>query len=181
MTTTQTTAGQALTSGAFYMAVTNTDGSVHEGICTEAQAARSLATATRRGYFVEVLPNGGANIVRHVPGRGRHVVTLTPTRKAQKLTPTVRFDLKLIASRHRSDFDPETGRIKAGYVNSIPPGASALLMGRGLVTLTGTAVTVSLSARLAMLAQDNRPVPWSYEPSAGELNDVCAVYREGAA
>ena len=177
MTTTQNTAGQALASGTFYMTVTNTDGSVHEGICIEAQAARSLATATRRGYFVEVLPDGGANIVRHVPGRGRHMVTLTPTRKARKLTPTARFDLKLIETRHRSDFDPETGRIKAGYVNSIPPAASALLMGRGLVTLTDATVAVSLSARLAMLAQNNRPVPWSYKPSAGELNDICAIYR----
>jgi len=178
MTTTQNAAGHALTPATFIMTVTHSDGSVYEGPCTDAQAARSLATATRRGYGVEVLPNGGANIVRHVPGRGRHVVTLAPGRNARKLTATVRFDLALIASRHRSDFDPETGRIKAGYVNSIPPGASALLRGRGLVTLVGTSVTVSLSARLAMLAQDNRPIPWSYKPSAGELNDLCTIYRK---
>ena len=181
MTTTQNTAGRALPSGTFYMTVIQSDGSVQEGICTEAQAARSLATAARRGYDIEVLPNGGANIGRKIPGVGRHVVKLAPVRKAGKLTPTMRQDLALIASRHRSDFVPETGRIKAGYVNSIPPAASASLMARGLVTLTGTAISVSLSARLAMLAQDNRPMPWSYAPSTSELGDVCAIYREGAA
>ena len=178
MTSTTEHTAQALTSGTFYMTVTQSDGSVQEGICTEAQAARSLATAVRRGYFVEVLPNGGANIVRHVPGRGRHVVTLTPTRKARKLTPTARFDLKLIETRHRSDFDPETGRIKAGYVNSIPPAASALLMARGLVTVTGTSVTVSLSARLAMLAQDHRTEtgePRGYHREVG----VIGPWRKG--
>jgi hypothetical protein len=156
----------------FYMTVTSTDGTVSKGTCTEAQAARSLATAARRGYGVEVLPNGGASIRRTVPGRGDHWVSLVPVRYAGKLTPTMRHDLALIASRHRSDFVPGTGRIKAGYVNSIPPGASSLLMGRALVTLAGTAVTVSLSARLAMLAQDNRPIPWAYKPTAAELSDV---------
>jgi hypothetical protein len=172
MTSTTEHTAPVLTSGAFLMTVTNTDGSVHEGICTEAQAARSLATAARRGYSVEVLPNGGASIMRKL-GTGYHAVRLTPARYAGKLTATVRQDLALIASRHRSDFDPATGRIKAGYVNSIPPGASGLLMARGLVTLTGTAISVSLSARLAMLAQDNRPIPWAYKPTAGELNDIC--------
>jgi hypothetical protein len=158
------------------MTVTSADGTVSEGMCTEAQAARSLATATRRGYGVEVLPNGGANIVRCIGTAGRHVVKLEPVRKAGNLTATVRFDLRLIASRHRSDFVPETGRIKAGYVNSIPPGATAGLIARGLVTLTGAAVTVSLSARLAMLARDNRPAPWSYKPAAGEVGEVLATY-----
>ena len=160
----------------FYMTVTMADGSVHEGTCTEAQAARSLATATRRGYSVEVLPNGVASIGRRIGATGRHWVRLTPMRYPGKLTPTARMDLRLIATRHTSEWQPETGRIKAGYVNSIPPGASALLMGRGLVTLAGTAVTVSLSARLAMLAQDSGHAPWSYKPSAGELSDLCAEF-----
>ena len=75
---------------AFYMTVTSSDGSVSEGICTEAQAARSLATAARRGYGVEVLPNGGANITRRIHGTapGCHTVKLTPARKAGKLTVT---------------------------------------------------------------------------------------------
>jgi len=158
------------------MTVTHADGTVAEGACTEAQAARSLATGVRRGYSVEVLPNGGASIMRTIPGRGYHTVRFTPGRTARKLTPTIRQDLALIASRHRSDFNPETGRIKAGYVNSIPPGPSASLMSRGLVTLTGTAVTVSLSARLAILAQDNRPIPWSYKPSTDELNRVLGLF-----
>ncbi len=161
---------------AFCMTITHADGSVYEGPVTEAQAVRSLATGSRRGYGVEVLPNGGASIIRPI-GRSYHAVRLTPARNAGKLTATVRQDLALIASRHRSDFVTETGRIKAGYVNSIPPGASALLMGRGLVTLDGTRVTVSLSARLAMLAQDNRPIPWAYKPDAGELDDLCGKFR----
>ncbi len=171
---------QALTSGTFYMTVTQADGTVSEGICTEAQAARSLATAPRRGSRVEILPTGGANIVRKVPGKGDHMVKLVPVRKARELTKTVRFDLYLIGVRHIATFDAETGRIKAGYLNSIPPAASARLRGQGLVTLTGETVTVSLSARLAMLAQD-KTAPWSYHPTAGEINDVCAIYREGAA
>jgi hypothetical protein len=161
-----------MSQAAFWMTVTNADGTTSEGVCTEAQAARSLATASRRGYDVEVLPSGGANIVRRIGTAGRHVVKLEPLRKAGKLTATARFDLRLIESRHVSVFQPETGRIKAGYLNSIPPGATAGLMARGLVTVTGTIVTVSLSARLAMLAQDNRPVPWSYTPTTDELSDL---------
>ena len=61
-------------------------------------------------------------------------------------------------------------------ISRATPGASALLMGRGLVTLAGTAVTVSLSARLAMLAQDSGHAPWSYKPGAGELSDLCAEF-----
>jgi hypothetical protein len=166
----------------FYMTVTHADGSAHKGTCTEAQAARSLATASQRGYFIEVLPNGGANIRRevHGPAGGSHWVKLEPARHARKLTPTARLDLALIASRHIAVFVPETGCIKAGYVNSIPPGATSLLRDRGLIALTGSTVTVSLSARLAMLAQDHRPVPWSYEPSAGEVGDLLTAYRSGA-
>jgi hypothetical protein len=176
MTTTQT----AQPGTAFHMTVTSADGTTSEGTCTEAQAARSLATATRRGYSVEVLPNGGANIVRQIGATGHHLVRLVPMRKAVKLTATARFDLHLIESRHVSVFQPETGRIKAGYVNSIPPGASARLMAQGLVTLTGTAITVSLSARLAMLAQDNRPLPWSYVPAAGEIETLLASLESAA-
>jgi len=112
----------------FHETVTSTDGSTAEGTCSEAHARRLLGIAVRRGYSAEVLPSGGVNITRKIPGAGSRTVKLTPVRKAGKLTPTVRTDLALIASRHRSDFVPETGRIKAGYVNSIPPGASALLM-----------------------------------------------------
>lgn len=71
---------------AFLMTVTHADGSAYEGPCTEEQAARSLATAVRRGYSIEVLPDGGASIIRPV-GTGYHVVRLTPGRNARKLTP----------------------------------------------------------------------------------------------
>ena len=162
---------------AFYMTVTSTDGTVSKGACTEAQAARSLATAVRRGYFVEVLPAGGANIRRKVHGTagGNHWVKLEPMRSAGNLTATVRHDLFLIGVRPTATFEPETGRIKAGYINSIPPAASAFLRYRGLVTVSGTTVTISLSARLAMLAQDSGHAPWSYKPSTGELNAILAA------
>jgi hypothetical protein len=161
----------------FYMTVTSTDGTVTKGTCTEAEAARSLATAARRGYFAEVMPDGGTAIMRKVHGTagGEHWVRLEPARHAPRLTATVRHDLFLIAVRPTAVYEPETGRIKAGYINSIPPAASALLRHRGLVTVSGTTVTVSLSARLAMLAQDNRPSPWSYEPSAAELSGLSAA------
>ena len=117
---------------------------------------------------MEVLPDGGADIKRQVHGTagGSHWVKLHQRGSPGRLTATVRHDLFLIAVRPSATLEPETGRIKAGYVTSIPPGASAYLRYRGLVTVSGTTVTVSLSARLAMLAQDHRPVPWSYEPTA---------------
>ena len=159
----------------FYMTVNNTDGSVVQGACSDADVTRSLATAARRGYQVEVTPQGGANIARQIPGKGRHSVVYAPFRNAGSLTATVREDLRLIATRPTAELQPETGRIKAGYINSIPPGASSLLMSRGLVAVDGAEVTVPLSTRLAMLATDHRTPPWSYEPTAGEINDLCAA------
>lgn len=161
----------------FYMTVTSTDGTVTEGACTDAQVARSLATAARRGYRVEVTPRGGASIVREIPGKGKHWVVYAPFRNAGGFTPTVRNDLRLIGLR-RAEYQPETGRIKAGYVNSIPPAASALLRFRHLVAIDGTAVTVSMSARLAMLAVDSGHAPWSYHPTVAEISDLCNSYRK---
>jgi hypothetical protein len=163
----------------FRMTVINADGTTAEGTFTEAEAARSLTTATRRGYDVEVLPNGGANISRRIGAGGYHTVRIVPMRKAGNLTATARMDLRLIASRHIAVLVRETGCVKAGYLNSIPPGATARLMAQGLVTVTGATVTVSLSARLAMLAQDNRPAPWSYTPSVGELLETVATATNG--
>lgn len=157
----------------FYMTVTSTDGTVTEGACSDADVMRSLATAARRGYRVEVTAQGGANIVREVPRKGRHSVVYAPFRNAGHLTATAREDLRLIAIRAAATLDPETGRIKAGYINSIPPAASDLLRVRRLVAVDGTTVTVSMSARLAMLAADNSPAPWSYILSAADLDNFC--------
>lgn len=158
----------------FYMTVTSTDGTVTEGACSDADVRRSLATAARRGYKVEVIPQGGVNIVREVPGKGCHAVVYAPFRNAGHLTATVRNDLRLIAIRPSAVFLPETGCIKAGYINQIPPAASGLLIWRGLVAVNGTAVTVSMSARLALLAVNSGRAPWSYHPTVAELNDLCA-------
>jgi len=161
----------------FYMTVTSTDGTVTEGACSDADVARSLATAARRGYTVDVTPQGGAYIVREIPGKGRHTVSYAPFRNAGSLTATVREDLRLIAIRPTAELQPETGRIKAGYINSIPPAASSLLISRRLVAVNGTTVTLSMSARLAILATDHRTPPWSYHPTVAEINDLCESAR----
>jgi len=153
----------------FFMTVTSADGTVSEGACSDADVRRSLAVAARRGYQVEVTPRGGANIMREVPGKGRHTVAYYPFRSAGGMTATMREDLRLIGTRKTAEFQPATGRIKAGYVNSIPPGASGALRLRGLVAVDGTTVTVSMSARLAMLARDRRPAPWAYILTPGQL------------
>lgn len=164
----------------FFMTVTSTDGTVAEGACSDADVRRSLATAARRGYQVEVTPGGGASIVREIPGKGSHRVTYKPFRNAGNLTPTVRLDLRLIDTRS-SEFQPATGRIKAGYVNSIPPGTSARLRLYGLVAVNGTTVTVSMSARLAMLARDNKPAPWAHILTPSQLADFCDLVNGKAA
>ena len=134
---------------------------------------RSLATAARRGYQVEVTQQGGANITREVPGKGSHTVVYAPMRIVGHLTPSAREDLRLIAIRAAAGFQPGTGRIQAGYVNSIPPAASAVLLSRGLVTVDGTTATLSMSARLVMLALAHRPAPWAYILTAAELAGFC--------
>jgi hypothetical protein len=153
----------------FFMTVTSTDGTAAEGAASDADVRRSLATAARRGYQVEVTPGGGANISREVPGKGRHSVVYKPFRNAGSITPTVRTDLRLIGLRPAAEFQPETGRIKAGWLNSIPPGASARLRSYGLVAVDGVTVTVSMSARLAMLARDYAPAPWAHILTPGQL------------
>jgi hypothetical protein len=147
----------------FFMTVTSTDGTVTGGACSDADIKRSLATAARRGYRVEVTSQGGANIRREIPGKGCHTVIYTPFRKVYGIiTNVTREDLRLIDIRRAAEFQPETGRIKAGYVNSIPPATSSWLRFRGLVAVDGTTVTVSMSARLAMLARDHKPAPWAH-------------------
>jgi hypothetical protein len=160
MTTTQ--AAQAIRTGtAFRMTVINADGTTAEGAYTEADAMCSLRRAVRRGYRVEATRNGGVVITREIPSAGdtwaparKHVVTLEPVAVPGKITGTMRHDLDLIAIRGGSLL--ANGRIKAGYFYGIPPAASARLIARGFVTVRGTAVAVSLSARLAMLAQDHQ-------------------------
>jgi hypothetical protein len=141
----------------FRMTVTSADGTISEGTCGEAAARRMLSTAMRRGYRTEATLQGGAVMVRDIRGGvvpRRHTVTLEPATPAGKITDTARRDLELIASRGASLLP--NGRIKAGYIYGIPPAATAQLIARGLVTVAGDAVTISLAARLAMLAQDHR-------------------------
>lgn len=164
---------------AFYMTVTQADGTVSEGICTEAQAARSLATAARRGYRVEATRNGGAVIVRDIRGSvvpRKHTVTLEPVAPTGKVTPAMRADLDAIAKR-RAGAWLVRGRINAGFY-SIPPASAARLVQRGLVTVEGTAVAVSIAARLAMLAQDHHTEtgePRGYHREVG----VIGPWRKG--
>jgi hypothetical protein len=150
----------------FRETVTSADGSTSEGSCSEAQASRLLRRVVRLGYRVEATRSGGAVIVRTIPHGGdtwkparQHTVMLEPVTVAGKITATVRGDLGIVgrwaAGSLAAQFRPETGRIDAG-LNSIPPGAAARLIERGLVTVDGTSVAVSLVARLAMLAQDHR-------------------------
>jgi hypothetical protein len=157
----------------FYMTVTGTDGTVAEGACDDADVKRSLATAARRGYRVEVTASGGANIAREVPGKGRHSVVYKPIISALGMTATARRDLRLIDIRPAAVLQPETGRINAGYVNSIPPAASSLLCSRGLIAVNGTTVTVSMSARLAMLARDYVSAPWGHILTSAQLAAFC--------
>lgn len=165
----------------FFMTVTGTDGTAAEGACTDEDVKRSLATAARRGYQVEVTPQGGANISREVPGKGRHSVVYKPFRNAGSITPNVRQDLRLISTRATAEFQPGTGRIKAGYVNSIPPAAAGWLRAHGLVAVDGTAVTVSMSARLALLARDHKPVPWAHILTSVQLATFCRSVNGKAA
>lgn len=158
---------------AFFMTVTSADGSVAEGACSGADVRRSLAVAARRGYQVEVTQGGGANISREIPGKGRHSVTYRPFRSALNMSAANLADLRLIDVRLTAEFQPETGRIKAAYVNSIPPAASGRLRFRGLVNVDGTTVTVSMSARLAMLARDYAPAPWGHILTPGQLAAFC--------
>jgi hypothetical protein len=135
----------------------------------EAEAASLLRRAAAHGYMIELTPGGGFNVLREVPGRGCRTIRCEPARRAGNLTATVQRDLDLIALRPGASWET-SGRIRAGHFSSIPPGASARLRERGLITTEGEAVTVSLQARLARLHQDRRGrSPWSYKPTAGEL------------
>lgn len=165
----------------FFMTVTSTDGTVAEGACSDADLRRSLTIASRRGYRVEVAPSGGANITREIPGKGSHAVAYAPFRGASGLTATMREDLRLIGIRQTAKLQPGTGRIKAGYVNSIPPGASDRLRFHGLVAVNGTTVTVSMSARIAMLARDYKPAPWAHILTPDQLADFCDSVNPKAA
>lgn len=137
----------------FRETVTSADGEVTESACTEEHALRLLRTAVRRGYRTEATSRGGAVITRELAQSRKRTVTLEPV-SAARVTATMRRDLGLIAMRGASLL--ENGRIRAGYLYGIPPATSARLISRGLVTVTGTSVAVSLAARLAMLAQDHR-------------------------
>lgn len=164
----------------FFMTVTSTDGAVAEGACSDADLRNSLAVAARRGYQVEVTPDGGANITREIPGKGYHSVVYKPFRNVGSLTATMREDLRLIGIRPTAELQPETGRIKAGYVNSIPPAASDWLRFRGLVAVNGTTVTVSMSARLAMLARNYAPAPWAHILTSAQLATFCDSLMKAA-
>lgn len=142
----------------FHETITSSmDGIRAETECGEDHARCLLASAVRRRYTVEATRQGGAVIVRQVHGGTRpyqRIVTLEPVTPAGTVTATMRRDLELIGLRGAGELQAG-GRIKAGYFYSIPPAAAARLISRGLVTVTGTSVAVSLAARLAMLAQDH--------------------------
>jgi hypothetical protein len=147
----------------FREAITSADGTVTAGTCDEAHALSLLRRAVRRGYTVEATRAGGAVIVRtvhdgdYVPRR--HTVTIEPAVPAGKITKAMRRDLVALADRDARSgpnrIDAGTRRINAGLY-SIPPAATARLADRGLVKIDDDRVTVSLAARLAILAQDHR-------------------------
>ena len=127
----------------FRETVTSADGSTTEGTCSEEHATALLRTAVRRGYRAEATRQGGAVITREVPGPfvpRKHVVTLEPLTPAGRVTETQRRDLAAID--HRAGVLRPDGRIKAGFACLIPPAAAARLIQGGLVTVTGTAVTM---------------------------------------
>jgi hypothetical protein len=145
----------------FRETITSADGSTAEGACSEAHAMYTLGRAVRLGYRVEATRHGGAVVVREIPActdrwqlPKRHTVTIEPVMQAGRVTDVNRLDLELVSGRGGSRMQGD--RIKAGYLNSIPPGAAGRLIARGLVTVADDGVvTVSLVARLAMLAQDH--------------------------
>lgn len=172
----------------FRETVTSADGSTEEGTCSDAYALQVLSRAVRLGYRVEATRQGGAVVVREIPsGEDRwrpprkHTVMLEPAAQVGKVTDTNRLDLRIIdqhAGRSlAARLNPATGRIDSG-VNSIPPAAAARLIERGLVVVDGMAVSVSLAARLAMLAQDHHTEtqkPRGYYRKAG----VIGPWRKG--
>ena len=147
----------------FHETITSTMDNIRaETECGEDYARCLLMSAVRRRYTVEATRQGGAVIVRDIRGGAvpyQRIVTLEPVTPAGKVTATMRLDLAIIDRRAgktlAARLEPGTRRIDAG-LNSIPPAAAARLISRGLVTVTGTSVAVSLAARLAMLAQDHR-------------------------
>lgn len=155
-----------MTGDMFREVITSADGTIAEGTCSEAHALALLRTAVRRGYRAEATRHGGAVVERDVWDGGfaprKHTVTLEPLTPAGALTATVRADLDAIARARAPYFAREganAGRIIAGFRYGIPPATSARLAGRGLVTIGGSgerpAVSLSLAARLAMLAADH--------------------------
>jgi hypothetical protein len=165
------------TMNSYHVTITATDGSTTTGTYSEAQALSLLRRSVARGCTVEASRRGGARIVRKVrtvhtsygPPSER-VITLEPATPARP-TAQVRADLEGIG-RRRSFLVREAshyqrgriGRIYAGLY-AIPPGTAAKLVARGLVVIgeayatctdTRADVSLSLAARLAMLAQDHQ-------------------------
>jgi hypothetical protein len=141
--------------------ITSADGTVTEGQCGEEHALSLLRTAVRRGYRVLATRQGGAVIVRDVwtaaTVPAKRTVELIPSLPCGTLTATVRRDLDMITRARAPHL--RDGRIRAGYFYAVPPAATARLIARGLVTggeTEGRPITVSLAARLAMLAGDHQ-------------------------
>jgi hypothetical protein len=146
----------------------------------------AIASRSRR---IEATRQGGMTITRDVHSGGfaprKHTVTLEPAAPSGKITATVRRDLEAIAVRGSL---LENGRIKAGFIYGIPPAASARLIACGLVTVEGTAVSVSLAARLAMCPwrhgscmYDRGSVascPCRWSRSGGDVDDARRYARE---
>ena len=150
----------------FRETITAADGTSEQGSCSEEHALGLLRTAVRRGYTVEATRTGGVVIVRKVATGlsvvPRHrTVALEPVTPVRALTERTRLDLQAIAGRDgKHPARLMRGRICAGLC-SIPPAASKVLQARGLVAVhweggSPETVTLTLAARLAMLAQEHK-------------------------
>lgn len=164
----------------FNTVVTLADGTTSNGTCNETEAIRLLTKAVQRGYSVEATRSGGAVIVRMIPASTdrwtlprKHTVTFEPVTPVGTVTQVQRRDLVAITRRRAGSWLVK-GRIHAGLY-SIPPAAAGRLVQRGLVTINGTDVSVSLVARLAMLAQDHHTT--TSEP-AGYRAPIDMAFRD---
>ncbi|MEU0275554.1 hypothetical protein [Streptomyces sp. NPDC006307] len=163
------------------------------GTASEQHATMLLTTARRRGYDVEFTPAGGALITwtRHLfgPGEGSVVraersIELEPVTPVGALSATTRLDLHLIAGdRHARYVEKDGRRVISGLLWEIPAFTTARLGARGLVVEDGDQLRLSLTARLALLAQQHRtrttpPQGW-YRPPASDPYGSAGLNRPG--
>lgn len=170
----------------------NHAGGIAEGSASERHAVAALVRAVRRGYAVEATPTGGALITwsrsEFTAGgnvvRAERSITLEPFTPTGVLSPAMREDLALIAGDRHARYAEENGRrVITGLVWRIPAFTTARLRARGLVVEEDGLLRLSLTARLALLAQTHRtrttePEGW-YRPSAGDPYGAAGLNRPG--